>query len=45
MKNDTFMSQGKYMKDILKKFEMDDAKAISTSMKKTEAWIVMLVKT
>jgi hypothetical protein len=30
MKNDTFVSQGKYIKDMLKKFGMDDAKAIST---------------
>ena len=26
------MSQGKYIKDMLKKFGMDDAKAISTPM-------------
>ena len=32
MKNGTFVSQGKYIKDILKKFRMDDAKAISTPM-------------
>ena len=32
MKNDTFVSQGKYIKDMLKKFRMDDAKAISTPM-------------
>ena len=32
MKNGTFMSQGKYIKDMLKKFGMDDAKAISTLM-------------
>ena len=32
MKNGTFVSQGKYIKDMLKKFGMDDAKAISTSM-------------
>ena len=32
MKNDTFVSQGKYIEDILKKFGMDDAKAISTPM-------------
>jgi hypothetical protein len=32
MKNDIFMSQGKYIKDMLKKFRMDDAKAISTPM-------------
>jgi hypothetical protein len=30
MKNDTFISQGKYIKDMLKKFEMKDVKAIST---------------
>ena len=30
MKNSTFVSQGKYIKDMLKKFGMDDAKAIST---------------
>jgi hypothetical protein len=32
MKKDTFVSQGKYIKDMLKKFRMDDAKAISTPM-------------
>ena len=32
MKYGTFVSQGKYIKDMLKKFEMDDAKAISTPM-------------
>ena len=32
MKNGTFVSQGKYIKDMLKKFGMDDAKAISTPM-------------
>jgi hypothetical protein len=32
MKNDIFVSQSKYIKDMLKKFEMDDAKAISTPM-------------
>ena len=37
------MSQGKYIKDMLKKFGMDDAKAISTPMGQMEAWIVMLV--
>jgi hypothetical protein len=30
MKNDTFVSQDKYIKDILNKFGMDDAKAINT---------------
>jgi hypothetical protein len=33
LKNRTFMSQGKYIKDMLKKFGMNDSKAISTPMK------------
>ena len=32
LKNGTFVSQDKYIKDMLKKFGMDDAKAISTPM-------------
>jgi hypothetical protein len=32
LKNGTFMSQGKYNKDMLKKFGMEDAKGISTPM-------------
>ena len=32
LKNGTFVSQGKYIKDMLKKFGMDDAKSISTPM-------------
>ena len=32
MKNDTFVSQDKYIKDILKKFGMDESKAINTPM-------------
>jgi hypothetical protein len=32
MKNGTFVSQGKYIKDILKNFGIDDTKAISTTM-------------
>ena len=32
MKNDTFVSQGKYIKDMLKKFGMNESKAISTPM-------------
>ena len=32
LKNGTFMSQGKYIKDMLKKFGMSDVKAISTPM-------------
>jgi hypothetical protein len=30
MKNDTFVSQGKYIKDMIKKFELQDAKPMST---------------
>ena len=48
MKNSTFVSQGKYIKDMLKKFGMDDAKAISTPMGtngKMGTWIVILVAT
>ena len=37
MMNGTFVSQGKYIKDMLKKFEMDDAKAISTPMGTNES--------
>ena len=32
LKNGTFMSQGKYIKDMLKKFGMNEAKPISTPM-------------
>jgi hypothetical protein len=32
LKNVTFVSQGKYIKDMLKKFGMEDAKGISTPM-------------
>jgi hypothetical protein len=32
LKNDTFVSQGKYINDMLKKFGMEDANAISTPM-------------
>jgi hypothetical protein len=32
LKNGTFVSQGKYIKDILKKFSMEDTKEISTPM-------------
>jgi len=34
LKNGTFVSQGKYIKDMLKKFDMDDEKTISTPMGK-----------
>jgi hypothetical protein len=32
LKNDIFVSQGKYIKDMLKKFGMEDAKKISPPM-------------
>ena len=32
LKNGTFVSQGKYIKDMLKNFGINDAKAISTPM-------------
>ena len=38
MKNDTFVSQGKYIKDMIKKFSMSDSKVINTPM---ATWIVM----
>ena len=37
MKNGTFISQSKYIKDMLKKFGMDDSKAISTPMGSSES--------
>jgi hypothetical protein len=36
LKNGTFVSQGKYIKDMLKKFGMIESKAISTPMGKNE---------
>jgi hypothetical protein len=32
LKNKSFVSQGKHIKDMLKKFGMNDSKAISTPM-------------
>ena len=32
LKNNTFVSQGKYIKDMVKNFGMSDSKAISTPM-------------
>ena len=32
LKHGTFVSQGKYIKDMIKKFSMSDSKAISTPM-------------
>ena len=45
MKNDTFVSQGKYIKDMLKKFEMEESKAISTPIGTSGSLEVMLVAT
>jgi spore maturation protein CgeB len=36
MKNDTFVSQGKYIKDMIKKFGLQDAKSMSTPMGKND---------
>ena len=45
MKNGTFVSQGKYIKDMLKKFGMDNTKAISQPMGTNGSLIMMLVAT
>jgi hypothetical protein len=37
LKNGKFVSQGKYIKDMLKKFGMEDAKEISTPMETNES--------
>ena len=39
-KDDTFMHQSKYTKDVLKKFEMSGAKPLTTSMATTAAFDV-----
>ena len=44
MKNGTFVSQGKYIKDMIKNFGMSDRKVISTPMGMA-TWIVMQVET
>jgi hypothetical protein len=36
MKNDTFVSQGKYIKDMIKKFGLQDAKPMSTPMRTSD---------
>ena len=43
LKSVTFVSQGKYIKDMLKKFGMSDSKANSTPMGQMATWIVMQV--
>jgi hypothetical protein len=45
LKNGTFVSQGKYIKDMLKKFGMSDSKSISTPMGQMAIWIMMQVAT
>jgi hypothetical protein len=45
MKEGIFVSQTKYVKDMLKKFGMEDAKGITTPMALVEAWIVTRVAT
>jgi ethanolamine utilization protein EutP (predicted NTPase) len=37
LKNKTFVSQGKYIKDMLKKLGMEDAKEISTPIETNES--------
>ena len=44
LKNGIFVSQGKYIKDMLKKFGMDEAKPIHTPMGKMVTWIWTLVE-
>jgi hypothetical protein len=45
LKNGIFVSQGKYIKDMLKKFGMSDSKSINTPMGQMAIWIVMQVTT
>jgi hypothetical protein len=45
LKNGTFVSQGKYIKDMLKKFDMSDSKSISTPMGQMAILILMQVAT
>jgi hypothetical protein len=45
LKNGIFVSQDKYIKDMLKKFGMADAKSISTPWEQMAIWIVMLMAT
>ena len=44
MKNGTFVSQAKYIKDMIKKFGLSDSKAISTPMGTNGNLIVIQVK-
>jgi hypothetical protein len=37
LKNETFVSQGKYIKDMIKKLGMEDAKEISTPIETNES--------
>jgi hypothetical protein len=43
LKNRTFVSQGKYIKDMLKKFGMEDAKGINTPMGTNGSLVVIQV--
>jgi hypothetical protein len=45
IKNDTFVSQGKYIKDMIKKFGLQDAKPMSTPIDTNDQLVLMLVKT
>jgi spore maturation protein CgeB len=45
MKNGTFVSQGKYIKDMIKKFGLQDVKQMGTPMGTNDHWVLMLVAT
>ena len=45
IKNGIYVSQGKYIKDMLKKFGMDESKLLVHQWVQMEAWIVMLIVT
>jgi hypothetical protein len=45
LKNDTFVSQDKYIKDMLKKFGMIDRRPLVHQWEQMTIWIVMQVAT
>ena len=45
LKNDTFVSQGKYIKDMLKKFGINKQSQLVHPWKQMTIWIVMQVAT
>ena len=44
LKNGTFVSQGKYIKDMIKKFGMIDSKVLAHQWEPMATWIVMQVE-